>query len=120
VGLAVAARGPVRVTVDEDGKTRVKERYSVSAPLFGRLQRIELKAGAKREAGKTLLAVIEPSLPDLLDARPRATAQARVAAAEAALKAAQAKLDRAPAAPQLDQGHPPPAPQPRPRRRPPQ
>ncbi len=105
VDLAVAARGPLRVTVDEDGKTRVKERYVVSAPLFGRLQRIELKPGAKVEAGKTLLAVIEPSLPDLLDARTRAAAQARVAGAEATLKVAQAKLDRARAAHELDKAN---------------
>src|SRR5205823_2229991 len=69
VDLATIARGPLRVTVDEDGKTRIKERYVVSSPLFGRLQRIELRAGAAVEAGRTVLAVIEPSLPDLLDER---------------------------------------------------
>src|SRR5919201_1915991 len=78
VDLALAARGPLRVTVDEDGKTRIKERYVVSAPVFGRLQRIELRPGAAVEAGQTVLAVIEPSLPDLLDERTRAAAQARV------------------------------------------
>jgi HlyD family secretion protein len=103
VDLAAAARGPLRVTVDEDGKARIKERYVVSAPLFGRLQRIELKPGAAVEAGRTVLAVIEPSLPDLLDERTRAAAQARVQGAEASVKAAQARLERARAAHELEQ-----------------
>src|SRR5262249_18689090 len=92
VDLATVTRGPLRGAVDEDGKTRIKERYVVSAPLFGRLQRIELRPGAAVEAGQTVLAVIEPSLPDLLDERTRAVAQARVQGAEASLKSAQARL----------------------------
>ena len=60
VDLAPAVRGPLRVTVDEDGKTRIKERYIVSAPVFGRVHRIDLKAGDRVEAGKTVLAIIEP------------------------------------------------------------
>src|SRR5947209_8372246 len=103
VDLATIVRGPLRVTVDEDGKTRIKERYVVSAPLFGRVQRIELKPGASVEAGQTVLAVIEPSLPDLLDERTRAVAQARVQGAEASQKAAQAKMERARAAHALEQ-----------------
>src|SRR5947199_19955 len=95
VDLAAVTRGPLRVTVDEDGKTRIKERYVVSSPLFGRLQRIELRPGAAIEAGRTVLAVIEPSLPDLLDERTRTAAQARALGAEAALKAARAKFPRA-------------------------
>jgi HlyD family secretion protein len=102
VDVAKAARGPLRVTVDEDGKTRIKERYVVSAPLFGRLQRIELKPGATVEAGRTVMAVIEPSLPDLLDPRTRLTAQARVGGAQAALEAAKARLERARAAHELE------------------
>src|SRR5947209_5272103 len=85
VDLATVGRGPLRVTVDEDGKTRIKERYVVSAPVFGRLLRVELKAGDRVEAGKTVLATIEPVDPTLLDARERATVQARLRGAEAAV-----------------------------------
>ena len=59
-------RGPLQVTVDEDGKTRVKERYIVSAPLTGQLTRIELEAGDVIEAGKTVLATIQPTDPALV------------------------------------------------------
>ena len=45
VEVATVGRGPLRVTVDEDGKTRIKERYVVSTPLAGRLQRIDLDPG---------------------------------------------------------------------------
>ncbi len=88
-------RGPMEVTVDEEGKTRIKERYVVSAPLAGRLRRIELKAGDRVEAGKTLLAVIEPSDPALLDVRSQAEAVARVKAAEASASQAGPNLERA-------------------------
>ena len=71
VSLAEVAVGPLRVTVDEDGRTRIKERYVVSAPLGGQLRRIELEPGDTVKAGSTLLAVIEPPAPNLLDARLR-------------------------------------------------
>lgn len=95
VDLAVAVRGPLRETVDDDGKTRIKDRYIVSAPLSGRLQRITLRAGDGVQAGDTLLAVIEPKDPDLLDASARAQAEARVKAADAGRKQAAAQLRRA-------------------------
>jgi HlyD family secretion protein len=86
VDLAKVERGPLQVTVDEDGKTRIREKYVVSAPLVGRLLRINMEAGDPVVAGKTLLATIEPRDPDLLDARTVAQAEARVKAAEASLK----------------------------------
>lgn len=86
VDLAEVTRGPLQVTVDEDGKTRIREKYVVSAPLAGRLLRIDMDAGDSVEAGETLLATIEPRDPDLLDARTIAQAEARVKAAVAALK----------------------------------
>src|SRR5258708_991077 len=95
VDMQSVARGPLEVTVDEEGKTRIKERYVVSAPLTGRLRRITMHAGDPVEAGKTLLAVIEPSDPALLDARAGAEAMARVNAAEAALSQARPNLERA-------------------------
>ncbi|MCI0462867.1 MAG: hypothetical protein L0Z62_38460, partial [Gemmataceae bacterium] len=53
VDLTPVVRGLLRVTVDEDGRTRIRERYVVSAPLAGQLQRLGLKAGDPVEAGKT-------------------------------------------------------------------
>ncbi len=60
VDLATIAPGELLVTVDEDGKTRIRERYIVSAPLSGRLLRIDLDPGDEVQAGETLLATIEP------------------------------------------------------------
>ena len=86
VDLAEASVGSIRVTVDQDGKTRIRERYVVSAPLAGRLLRIEMEPGDEVHAGETLLAAIEPRDPDLLDARAIAQAEARVKASEAAFE----------------------------------
>ena len=98
VDTAIVERGLLRVTVDEDGKTRIKEPYTVSAPLAGRLLRIGLDPGDAVTAGSTVIARIEPTDPALLDPRARAEAQARVKAAEARLQRASADLDRAAAA----------------------
>lgn len=95
VDVAKVTRGPLRITIDEDGRTRVKERYIVSSPLAGRLMRIELHAGDIVEAGKTLLAEVEPVDPQLLDVRSKAEAEARVLAAEANRERASAELRRA-------------------------
>ena len=85
VETAPVTGGPMQVTVDNEGKTRVKDRYIVSAPLAGRLQRVALKAGDFVEAGRTLVAVIEPTNPELLNPRSLAETEARVKAAEAQL-----------------------------------
>ncbi len=95
VDLATIEQGSIRVTVDQDGKTRIREKYVVSAPLAGRLLRIELEPGDQVEAGKTLLASIEPRDPELLDARSIAQAEARVKAAEAAVQKMEPLLEEA-------------------------
>lgn len=77
VETARVTQGALRATVNEEGKTRIKQRYVVSAPLAGHLRRIPFKAGAEVEAGKTVLAVIDPVSPAMLDARNRALAEAR-------------------------------------------
>lgn len=103
VESAVVHRGGLRVTVDEDGRTRIKERYVVSAPLAGRLARIALREGESVVEGETVIAVIEPTDPSLLDPRMRAEAEARVRAAQAALDRASAELARASEALELAQ-----------------
>src|SRR4051812_10649857 len=86
VDLVAVSRGTVRVTVDQEGKTRIHDKYVVSAPLNGRILRITMRPGDEVEAGKTLLTTIEPRDPELLDARSIAQAEARVKAAEATLR----------------------------------
>jgi HlyD family secretion protein len=95
VDTARVERGSLQVTVDREGKTRVRERYVVSAPLAGRVQRLELHPGDRVEEGKTVLAVIEPGDPSLLDPRARAEAEARVRAAGEASKLAGTNLQQA-------------------------
>lgn len=98
VDVARVDRGPLQVTVDEDGQTRIKERYIVSTPLAGQLQRIALKVGDPVVANQTILARMQPTDPSLLDPRAVAQARARVKAAEQRLEAARAELNKAEAA----------------------
>ena len=97
VETALAERGTLRVTVDEDGRTRVKDRYLVSAPLAGTLTRIGLRAGDSVEQGDVVARIVPTAAP-LLDARSRAEAQARVAGARAALNQARREVERTRAA----------------------
>ncbi len=95
VEVATVTKGPLTVSVLEEGKTRIRHRYIVSMPITGFLRRVELRAGAPIEAGKTVLATIEPQASSFLDPRARAEAEARLQAAEAGEKRAQAEVDRA-------------------------
>lgn len=95
VELVSVIQGPMLVTVDEDGKTRVRERYIVVAPISGLLARLQLHPGDVVEANKTVVATIEPTNPALLDARSLAEAESRVKAAEASVELAKAKLEAA-------------------------
>ncbi len=92
--FATIGRGTLMVTVDDTGRTRVRDVYRVSAPVAGRLLRIEARVGDAATAGETVLATIEPSDPTFLDRRSRSQARAEVKAAEAALALAQAELNR--------------------------
>ncbi len=83
-------QGKLRATVNEEGKTRIQQRYVVSAPVAGHLRRIPFKAGADVIAGQTVVAVIDPVSPAMLDARNRALAEARRATAAANLDKANA------------------------------
>lgn len=102
VDVAEVRRGPLVVMVEEEGKTRVRERYGVSAPVAGFVQRSTLKVGDAVTAGQ-VIAVIEPARSVALDPRSRLQAQAQVSAAEAALAAAQENARAAAAAAELAQ-----------------
>ncbi|RMH44082.1 MAG: HlyD family efflux transporter periplasmic adaptor subunit, partial [Alphaproteobacteria bacterium] len=88
VDLVPVARGPMSVTVDADGKTRIRDVYRISAPVTGVARRSPVRVGDRVEAGQTIVAVIEPNPPALLDARSRYQAEAAVREAEANLNAA--------------------------------
>jgi len=103
VDLGTVTSGPLQVAIEQQGKTRIKDRYVVSSPLAGRLLRIELRAGDLVEAGRTIIATIEPGDPALLDPRARAEAEARVKAAEARLSQAGTAMEQSLAAMQFAQ-----------------
>jgi HlyD family secretion protein len=93
IETGVAALGPLTVRVSEEGKTRVRNRYVVAAPVAGKMQRVPLKPGDEVKAGETLLTTIEPVVAPLLDPRARAQAVAVVATREAARKQAVESLE---------------------------
>ena len=97
VETAKASRGPLRVTVEEEGKARLRDRFVVSAPVAGYARRVDLEVGDPVKRGQTV-AEIEPMRTEGLDPRTRAAAQARVSAAEAALRAAEERAREAAAA----------------------
>lgn len=90
VDVATAERGTLVITVDDDGRTRLRDRYVISAPCDGWLLRPPLKAGAAVRAKRTELSRFQPRAPELLDARAQAEAEARVERAAAALERARA------------------------------
>lgn len=100
VEVAQVARGTFEQTVSDDGKTRVRDRFVVSAPLAGRVERIELKAGDPVKDGQ-VVAVLTPSMPAFLDARTVRELEERVGAAEAQRLRAAAEVAKAEA--QVDQ-----------------
>lgn len=94
VEVTEVVQAPMRVTVEEEGQTRVKDRFVISAPVAGYLQRIQLDVGDAVGKGHTL-ANMEPLRPEVLDPRSRARSEAQVAAAHAALNGAEEKLEAA-------------------------
>jgi len=88
-------QGTVFVSVHGEGKSRVRQSYIISAPVSGRLQRINIKPGGEVIGGQTVVARIEPANPSFLDIRTQAQAEARIGAAEAARDLAAARLESA-------------------------
>ena len=94
VETALVTKGRFVATVDEDGKTRIRERYVVAAPLSGRLIRVQLKAG-DQVAADDVIAAIAPSPASLLDPRSRREAEERLGAADATIERTRAGIERA-------------------------
>jgi len=97
VEVATVAARTINVTIAGECKSEIREVFTVSAPIAGRMQRISLHAGDAVMAEDTV-ALLGPVAPALLDARSRAVAEAGLAAAAAAVELAQAQLAQAEAA----------------------
>jgi HlyD family secretion protein len=94
VELAPVTLGRFEATIDEDAKTRIADRYAVSAPLAGRAARITLREGDAVEAG-AVVATMTPVLSPLLDERSTREASARIEGAQAQLARAAVRIERA-------------------------
>lgn len=92
VDLALVERGTMEVTVNEDGQTRLQDRYVVSSPLSGTLERVQWHPGDRVEAGEALIH-LRPMAAPILDSRSRAQAQASLEAARANLEQARARAE---------------------------
>jgi HlyD family secretion protein len=95
VDIGVVSRGTLTLTIDEEGRTRVRDAYIVSTPVAGQLQRVSVEPGDPVLRGETIVAHMHPTNPAALDARTREQAQAAVVAAQAALRVARADLNAA-------------------------
>ena len=82
-----AERGPVLETVDAEGRTRLRDRYVIAAPVAALARRLQHEPGDAIQAGQ-ILVVLDPTTAPTLDTRSRAEAVARLAAARARLAAA--------------------------------
>lgn len=95
VDIGSVERGAMVVTIDEEGRTRVRDAYVVSTPVAGRLLRVDVEPGDPVEAGKSVVALMLPTNPSALDVRSQAQLRAETTAAEAALRLARADRNRA-------------------------
>lgn len=92
--IGTASRAPLRVVIEQEGRTRVIERYVIAAPVNAFARRILLKAGDEVARG-AVLAELEPVRADMPDSRRHAEAHARIAAAEAGVSAAEQRAGAA-------------------------
>ncbi len=95
VDLAEVQRGPMQVTLSAEGITRVRDPYVITAPIAGTTIRSPVQVGDNVVGGETVVAVLQPVAPELMDARTRAQAEAAISEAEAGVTVARTNLDRA-------------------------
>jgi HlyD family secretion protein len=109
VDLDIVTRGPMQGTIEAQGVTRVRAPYTITAPITGNVTRSPVEVGDRVVAGDSVLAIIQPADPALMDARSRAQAEAAIAEALAAVALAESNLRQAEselehAATQLERG----------------
>lgn len=95
VETAEIGRGRLLVTVDEEGKTRIKDVYTVSAPITGKVVRVLLETGDPVKKDASIVASIEPTAPPFLDVRATRELEAQIEAYKAALALAEAEVNQA-------------------------
>lgn len=98
VDLATVTQGPMTVTIDDEGETRVHDLFVVAAPINGRLTRIELEPGDPVIAGQTVVASMTPVDPDFLDPRSESRVRAQVQGLDAMLASSSMRIEQARAA----------------------
>jgi HlyD family secretion protein len=94
VETAEVKRGPFELAVSDDGRTRVRDRYTISAPLAGRVERVTLRPGDRVARGQ-VVATLTPAAPAFLDARTERELRERLGAAQAQQQRALAEVRRA-------------------------
>lgn len=94
VDFATVSQGPMSVTITEEGETHIRDVYQLSAPITGRIKRVEVEPGDPVTAGVSVVASMEAMDPAILDDRSRAQAQAQVKAARAARASAAEDVER--------------------------
>lgn len=92
VDLHAVAEAPMRITINADGETRIREVYDIAAPILGTARRSPVEVGDSVTGGETVVAEVEPAAPALLDTRSRVQAEAALREAEAALHVAESDL----------------------------
>ncbi len=95
VDLAEVQRGPMQVTLNAEGITRVRDPHVITAPISGTTTRSPVQVGDSVAEGETVVAILQPAAPELMDARTRAQAEAAIAEAEAGVEVARTNRDRA-------------------------
>src|SRR5215510_1055445 len=98
VDLAAVTRGPMEVTVEDEAKTRVRHIYTVSAPVAGKVLRNPREVGDPVAVDDTIVAVMQPTSPSFHDVRTHEELDAALAAADAAIRLAEAEVRRIEAA----------------------
>ena len=95
VDLATVAREPMEVTVDDDeSKTHVRDVYTVSAPVAGKVLRNPREVGDEVTADDTIVAVMQPMRPSFLDIRTREELQSSLEAAKSGVTLAEHEVHR--------------------------
>ena len=94
VDIGQVDRGPMEVSVNAEGITRIRDTYLVVAPVAGNVLRFPLKTGDDVIQEVTVVAEIEPALPGFLDARQREELTANLEAAKSAVRVAEARLSQ--------------------------
>jgi HlyD family secretion protein len=95
VDVAEVTKGPMLVTINDEGETRVRDMFVISAPINGQLLRINLDAGDPVVAGQTVVARILPAQPDFLNSRSEAETRAQIRSLEAAVRSSLARIAQA-------------------------